>query len=123
MLPVYNPGADIGINVAVTGPSARPDLPLRVEFYQGKTSLGTDSTAPYSLVWKGAANGKYLVRAVLFQQDAAIATTHTESRTVWALNSVASAEIFPANPPPGEGGGLHWNDWLISREMVHETFC
>lgn len=123
---IYTPGADIEIKVAVTGPSARPARPLRVEFYQGKTKLGVDTTAPFSYIWKGAANGKYLVRAVLVQQETAVATTPgvpIQVKVSTAMARMGRESRYPGIAFPGNPSGFRVDGriggWKADSETGH----
>jgi hypothetical protein len=48
---------------------------LKVEFYAGSTLLGTDTSAPYSLFWRPAANGNYSLTARAYDNDGAVTTS------------------------------------------------
>ena len=39
----------------------------RVEFYNGTTLLGSDTTAPYSFTWANVPAGTYSLRAVAYE--------------------------------------------------------
>ena len=66
---LYAHGTDIEIKAVATSPASR------VDFYQGKTLIGSDSTYPYSCVWKGAPVGRYLIMARLVQGNTAVAVS------------------------------------------------
>ena len=36
----------------------------QVQFFRGTTSLGTDTSSPYSVTWTNAAAGSYAIKAV-----------------------------------------------------------
>ncbi|GEM_PF-5958125 len=97
---VYPPGSDIVIAAAVTTPVTR------VDFYQGKTRIGTDSTAPYGFTWKGAAAGKYLVMARLVQQETAVAVSLGVPITIKAVTGITGAKKFRKGSGRCEGGRL-----------------
>ena len=51
-------------NVPIIADASAPDGSIvKVEFFQGSTKLGEDSTAPYSMVWSNVAVGSYLLTA------------------------------------------------------------
>jgi regulation of enolase protein 1 (concanavalin A-like superfamily) len=54
----------------------------KVEFFNGSTLLGTDTTAPYSFTWNSVAAGSYSVRAVATDADGASANSATVAVTV-----------------------------------------
>jgi hypothetical protein len=64
----------------------------RVDFYRGTTLLGTDTTAPYSAMWKGAPAGAHLLSVVARDTDGAVAST--------------SATIFVGTAEPSPGSTL-----------------
>jgi Concanavalin A-like lectin/glucanases superfamily/Bacterial Ig domain/Bacterial TSP3 repeat/Calcineurin-like phosphoesterase len=58
----------------------------KVEFYQGSTKLGEDTTAPYAYNWTGIAVGSYTLTAVAIDNDS---------------SSVTSAAVSVTFTPPG----------------------
>ena len=59
-----------GSNISLTANAADTDGSIRkVEFYQGDTWLGVDSTAPYSLNWTNVATGNYQLYCVAFDNQ------------------------------------------------------
>ncbi|MDB5106277.1 MAG: hypothetical protein JWP91_3966 [Fibrobacteres bacterium] len=64
---VYAVGAEIELKAVATAPVTR------VDFYRGKTLIGSDSTAPFSYTWKGAAAGRYLIMARLMRKETPMA--------------------------------------------------
>ena len=59
-----------GSTVSLTANAADTDGTIRkVEFYQGDTWLGVDSTAPYSLNWTNVATGNYQLYCVAFDNQ------------------------------------------------------
>ncbi|MDR7097829.1 RHS repeat-associated protein [Lysobacter niabensis] len=62
----------------------------RVEFYQGSTLIGTDNTAPYSLLWSNIATGTYSITAKVFD-DRGLAKSSTAVSFV--VNAVPSVSI------------------------------
>ena len=57
----------------------------RVEFYNGATLLGSDTTAPYAFTWTGVAAGTYSVRAVAYDNAGASTSSSTATITVTAV--------------------------------------
>src|SRR5262245_47483364 len=49
----------------------------KVEFYNGTTLLGTDTTSPYSYSWSSVAAGTYSVKAVAYDNSGASASSAT----------------------------------------------
>lgn len=56
----------------------------KVEFYAGTTLLNTDTTAPYSFTWSGAAPGSYTLTAKAYDNQGATATSTTVAISVTA---------------------------------------
>ena len=69
----------------------------RVEFYDGATLKGTDTTAPYSVAWSvtGAANGSHTWTAKAYDAAGNVATSAALIRTV---NIVAPDTALPTTP-------------------------
>ena len=61
----------------------------RVEFYQGSTLVGSDTTSPYSVVWTGVAAGSYSLTAVAYDNSGA-----TRTSTAAAVTVTATAQPF-----------------------------
>src|SRR6476646_1088904 len=54
----------------------------KVDFYQGSTLLGTDTTSPYSFAWNNVAAGTYALKAVATDNAGATATSAVVNVTV-----------------------------------------
>jgi regulation of enolase protein 1 (concanavalin A-like superfamily) len=77
----------------------------RVDFYQGSTLIGSDTTSPYSYSWSNVAAGSYSLTAVARDDDGATRTSSAVSVTVASatnqlpnvsLTSPASGASFAA---------------------------
>jgi regulation of enolase protein 1 (concanavalin A-like superfamily) len=66
----------------------------RVEFYRGTTLIGSDSTAPYSVTWTGAAVGAYTLTAKAFDEDGASRTSSGVSVSVNGATSRPTRVVF-----------------------------
>src|SRR5262249_23696209 len=54
-----------GSNITVSANAGDTDGTVsKVEFFQGTTSLGVDTTSPYSISWNNVAAGSYTLKAV-----------------------------------------------------------
>jgi endo-1,3(4)-beta-glucanase len=70
----------------------------KVEFYNGATLLGTDTSSPYSFSWTGVAAGTYSLTAKATDNSLAVTTSSAVSITVNAANSAPAVSITsPAN--------------------------
>ncbi len=61
----------------------------KVEFFQGATKLGEDTTAPYSFNWTNVAAGSYVLTA-----------RATDNGGATAISSAVSITVNPPNQPP-----------------------
>ena len=69
----------------------------RVEFYQGVTRLGQDTTSPYTFAWNGVAAGNYLLSAVATDVQGLTTTSAVVSITVTSAPSdtlIASNSVW-----------------------------
>jgi hypothetical protein len=74
----------------------------KVEFFNGTTSLGAATTAPYSLVWKPTAAGNYILTARATDNQGAIGTS--ASATVSVLAALPAPTISSFAPTSGSVG-------------------
>ncbi len=72
------------ITLAATAADADGSI-QKVEFYQGDTWLGEDSTGPYTLTWPNVATGNYQLYAVAYDNQGA--TTETGYTNIVVNNS------------------------------------
>lgn len=77
----------------------------RVQFYNGTTSLGIDSVAPYSITWSSVAAGTYILTAV--------ATDNSGATTTSAAVSVTVNNGGVVDPPVDNGKVIvgYWQNW------------
>ncbi|HEY0366860.1 MAG TPA: LamG-like jellyroll fold domain-containing protein, partial [Pyrinomonadaceae bacterium] len=62
--PLNNTNFAAGANVVIDASASDSDGTVaQVEFFQGSTLLGSDSTAPYTFVWNNVAAGSYAITA------------------------------------------------------------
>jgi hypothetical protein len=92
--------AAVTIAAAASDPENRMS---RVEFYADNALVGTDSTAPYSIVWSSAPAGTHSLTAKAFDADGGSATSSAISVIVAAnqpptvsLTSPVAGATFPA---------------------------
>ncbi|NUM35643.1 MAG: IPT/TIG domain-containing protein [Candidatus Brocadiae bacterium] len=74
-----------------------------VEFYNGTTLLGTDSTAPYSWAWNDVPEGNYAIQAKVYDNEGASSTSNTVNIAVNPEGniSVTPQEGFVSQGKPG----------------------
>ena len=90
--PLDGASFDLGdaIDMAATASDSDGDV-TRVEFYQGSTKLGEDSTAPYLFTWSNPPVGTHTLSAVAIDNE----NDSTTSATI-----TVSVEVAVANIPP-----------------------
>lgn len=67
----------------------------KVEFFRGSTSLGSDTSAPYSVSWSGAAAGSYALSAKATDNAGAMTSSATVNITVNATTTDTTAPSVP----------------------------
>src|ERR1051325_3748321 len=81
--PLNNTNFAAGTNVVIDASASDSDgIVAQVEFFQGTTLLGTDSTAPYTFVWNNVASGSYSIRARATDDLGAVTSTTPITITV-----------------------------------------
>lgn len=91
---VYAAGSNITIEATAFGPT-----PItKVEFFQGTTLLGTDTTRPYSFNWTGVTPGSYTLTAKATAANNATVTSAAINITMEAVTLTAPANntSYPA---------------------------
>lgn len=78
----------------------------QVDFYANGTAVGSDATAPYSVVWSGAAAGTYVLEAVAIDDRGASAAS--AGVTISVVASVPSAPTGLTATPGATSIGLAW---------------
>ncbi len=85
----------IGATITIAATAADSDgQVVRVEFYAGKTLLGSDAAAPYALAWTPAKTGSYSLKAVAIDDKG----TKGNSALVDISVDAVSDTIAPAIP-------------------------
>jgi hypothetical protein len=77
----------------------------KVEFFSGNTSLGVDTTAPYSIVWKPAATGNYILTARATDSQGAIGTSQSIALRVVAAPTIPTITTIAGNGISGYADG------------------
>ena len=85
----------------------------KVEFFRGGSSIGIDTSAPYSASWANASAGTHTLRAVATDNNNATASTATISITVNAASGDTTAPSVPGGLAVGtrtaNSVALSWN--------------
>lgn len=88
-----------GANITVSANAADANGTVtQVQFFRGATSLGTDTTSPYSVTWTNAAAGNYAITAVATDNAGATTTSATANITV---NTVGTPDTTAPSVPAG----------------------
>jgi predicted phage tail protein len=69
----------------------------RVDFYNGSTLLGSDTTAPYSFTWSSVAAGTYALKATAVDNAGATGSSAVATVTVNAVMAPITAIVFQAS--------------------------
>ena len=77
----------------------------KVEFFNGSTKLGEDTTAPYTYDWTGVAAGSYSLTARATDNLGATTTSAARTITVSAANAPPTASITS----PASGATFAWH--------------
>ena len=86
-------------SIAMAASASDPEGQLtRVDFLNGTTVVGTDSTAPYTFTWNNVAAGSYTLRAAAYDASGASATSAAVTVTVNAASgTVPRTVVFTAS--------------------------
>jgi subtilisin family serine protease/PKD repeat protein len=94
-----------GSTIAVSASGADTDGAIaQVEFFRGATSLGVDTTSPYTASWTGAAVGVYTLTARATDDRGAVVTSAAITvRVTASLAPTADAEVRGSTPNTNYG--------------------
>jgi chitinase len=96
--PSNGAGFAAGSSITVSANASDSDGSVaKVEFFRGGTSLGIDTSAPYSVAWTNASAGSHTFKAVATDNNNAVTSSATVSVTVTA----ASNDTTPPSVPGG----------------------
>ena len=92
-----------GVDITLSAAAADSDGSVtRVDFYSGTTLLGSDSTAPYGVIWPNVPAGNYTLRAVAI--DNAGASTTSAAAGIVVKTAPADEIVLYAAEAPVVGG-------------------
>jgi len=89
----FEPGEDITITVDAEDSDGSVTI---VEFFEGSTKLGEDSTAPYSFIWTGAPEGEYTLTAKATDNEDGSRTSLSTKITVSVQVDVTGVDLIDA---------------------------
>jgi chitinase len=97
--PANNATYSAGATIAVSANATDSDGTVtQVQFFRGTTSLGIDTSSPYSVSWTNAAAGSYAVKAVATDNAGATGTSALANITV---NPVTTPDTTAPSVPAG----------------------
>ena len=106
----YSAGSTV--NVSANASDADGSI-SRVEFFRGGSSIGIDTSAPYSASWSNASAGSHTLRAVATDNDNAIASSATITISVTTAGGDTTAPSVPGGLAAGSRTAtsiaLSWN--------------
>ena len=95
-------------NITVSANASDTDGSIaRVDFYQGSTSIGSDTTSPYSITWSNVLAGAYSLTAVA--RDNAGAPTTSAARSVTVTGGLPSGWTGADVGSPAIAGSTAYN--------------
>jgi hypothetical protein len=100
--PVDNAIFPLLSTIAVTATASDPDGSIaRVDFYNGSTLLGSDTTSPYSFTWLSVGLGTYSLSAVARDNLGASTVSSWVDIGVGSTTTLSKAVFKPAVVPEG----------------------
>lgn len=97
--PANNATFTAGATITISANAADSDGTVaQVQFFRGTTSLGVDTSSPYSVSWSNVAAGSYAIKAVATDNAGATGTSALANITV---NPVTSPDTTAPSVPAG----------------------
>ncbi|GAA5042702.1 hypothetical protein GCM10011506_45460 [Marivirga lumbricoides] len=97
--PANNAAFEAGVSLSITATATDSDGTVsKVEFFNGTSKLGEDTTAPYSYSWSNVAEGTYTLTAKATDNDGSVSTSA-------AVNIVVESGDVVVDPEPCTGSG------------------
>ena len=124
----YSPGVNITLSATATAPSGY--TLSKVEFFQGTTLIGTDTSAPYSVTWNSVPQGNYAVTAkanAIKTNNPNLTATSSPSnvivtaRPTVSLTSPVNGSAFSAPANVTISATASDSDGTITRVYFYET--
>ncbi|HNZ70041.1 MAG TPA: glycoside hydrolase family 88 protein [Chitinophagaceae bacterium] len=100
-------------SVIITATASDTDGTIsKVEFYQGTTKLGEDTSSPYTVTWSGVTQGTYNLTVVATDNSGGIATSTAVTITV---NPAISSQTFSARISDGMNDAEEFSNGTVTR--------
>jgi hypothetical protein len=87
---MFSAGTNITINATASDTTGTV---TKVEFYQGSTKLGEDTTAPFSYTWNNIAEGSYDLKAIATDNRSLVATSGVVSISVRSAGNMRNVGL------------------------------
>ena len=92
--PQHNTAFPAGSTIMIDATATDSDgIVTKVDFYQGTTLLGSDTTAPYSFAWNNVAGGVYSLTAKATDDNTAVTTSGAITINVFDSSSFHSLSL------------------------------
>lgn len=92
--PANNANFTSPANITINATASDSDGSItKVEFYNGSTKLGEDTSSPYSFAWNGVTSGSYSLTARAFDNQGATGNSPVVNVTVTSGNSAPTATV------------------------------
>jgi YD repeat-containing protein len=98
--PANNAAFTAGSNITISANASGSGTVNKVEFFQGATKLGEDTTSPYSFAWTSVPAGSYVLTARATDNVGGATTSSAVNITV---NQASLARLDPLNQTGGTG--------------------
>lgn len=105
----FSTGASITVNASASDADGSI---AQVEFFRGTSSLGIDTSAPYSVIWSNAAAGSYSLTAVAKDNAGATTTSTAVGVTVSSTSDTTAPNVPTGLASPSQTSSsisLAWN--------------
>jgi chitinase len=90
----------------------------KVEFFNGSTKLGEDTTAPYAFTWSGVAAGTYTLTARATDNVGAVTTSAAARITVTVVGNTPPAVSVSS---PADGTVFAWKPTITVTATASDT--
>jgi Big-like domain-containing protein len=103
--------------ISITATASDFEGIANVEFFNGSSSLGVDTTAPYGVDWTGVGAGSYTITARATDTLGAQTTSAPRTVTVSASNAAPTVAITS----PASGASFRWNDQVTINATASDS--
>ncbi len=115
----FEPGEDIMIAVEANDSDG---IVTKVEFFEGNTKLGEDTTAPYSFTWTGAAEGDYTLTAKATDNEGGSRTSLSTRITVSVQVDVTGIDLLEVDGAIAVGGKVQLEVVVLPSDATNQNY-